>query len=76
MNLRENDKVKIVKWSRPQDDRFTTSSYDPPQQPEIGDVGIIVEIPFPDQIMVECMDDNGRVRWLSDFDLDEIEAIG
>jgi hypothetical protein len=74
MAFKLDDKVKVVALNRPTDDRFVMSFYDPPQTPQVGDVGIVVEIPFPDQIIVDCLDDSGAVRWQSDFDLDELTA--
>ncbi len=49
------------------------------RNPQIGDIGIFIDLlrapNLPDHYVVESVDSDGSTVWLSEFLIDEIEAI-
>ena len=57
------------------DERDVDGSLDPPRQPRIGEIGIIVEQVGDDIYLVERATDDGRTLWVAEFLGTELELV-
>ena len=71
--LYPRDQVRVV--SLEAEDREVDSSVDPPQRPRLGDIGVIVDEVAEGIYLVERCTDDGRVLWIAEFLVSELEKI-
>ncbi len=57
------------------DDRVIDSSLDPPRQPRIGEIGMVVEEVADGIYLVERCTDDGRALWMAEFLAHELERV-
>ncbi|HZO20787.1 MAG TPA: hypothetical protein VFB46_17495 [Gemmatimonadaceae bacterium] len=67
------DMVRIVRLVAPE--RDVDGAGDPPPQPRVGDVCVIVEAVDEDIYLVERCTDDGRTLWIAEFMASELELV-
>ena len=70
--------VRIRRMLRSDDDSYDDWRVNR-RRPALGDVGTLIDILHapgkPDRYVVECCTSDGSTEWLSDFVMDELEAL-
>ena len=67
------DLVRVIQLEHPE--RDVDSSIDPPRQPRIGEIGIVIEEVADEIYLVERRTDDGRSLWMAEFLASELELV-
>lgn len=67
------DRVRIVRLEA--GERDVDGSTDPPPQPRVGEMGVVVEEVDDGIYLVERCTDDGRTLWIAEFLAGELELV-